>query len=260
MEFEKYSGLGNDFIITKEDLGPADVIKYCKRKKSIGADGLIVLKKKDENFYMKFYNADGSVAPMCGNGIRCFTHYLYNHNLISKYEEILIDTLAGIKKTRITRAKEDDFWVLVDMGKAINTTEVRTIKAIDRTFEYIYTFTGTDHVVIFVDKEELNEDFVIKYGKNIESNKEVFPKGTNVNFAYIKNREEVDSITFERGAGLTLACGTGASAVGFISNMLGKTNNKVKVNLLGGTLEIEIKDNTIFMNGLSEMIYKGSAR
>ncbi|CAM3076018.1 diaminopimelate epimerase [Streptobacillus ratti] len=260
MEFEKYSGLGNDFIITEEDLSSNDVIKYCERRKSIGADGVIILKKKNEKFYMHFYNADGSLASMCGNGIRCYTHYLYNHNLISKDDEILIDTLSGIKKIRIIKAEKDDFCVSVDMGSAINTTEIRTIKAIDRTFEYIYTFTGTDHVVIFIDKEELNEDFVIKYGKSIEENKEVFPKGTNVNFVYVKNSEEVNIMTFERGAGLTLACGTGASAVALISNMLSKTNNKVKTYLLGGTLEIEIKNDTIFMNGPSEMIYKGSVK
>ncbi|WP_081258272.1 diaminopimelate epimerase [Streptobacillus moniliformis] len=260
MEFEKYSGLGNDFIITEKDLTVEEIVKYCKRRKSIGADGVIILKKKNENFYMHFYNADGSLAAMCGNGIRCYAHYLYNHNLVSKDDEILIDTLSGIKKIRIINTEKDNFLVSVDMNAAINTTEIKTIEAIDRTFKYIYTFTGTDHVVIFVDKEELNEDFVTKYGKNIEQNKEVFPKGTNVNFVYVRNREEVDVITFERGAGLTLACGTGASAVGYVSNMLGKTGNKVKVNLLGGSLEIEIKDGTIFMNGISEMIYKGSVK
>lgn len=260
MEFEKYSGLGNDFIITQEDLSKEDVMKYCRRRMSIGADGVIVLQKKDENFYMHFYNADGSLASMCGNGIRCYTHYLYNHGLVSKDDEILIDTLSGIKKIRIIKAQENDFWVSVDMNKAINTTEIKTINALDKSFEYVYTFTGTDHVVIYVDKEELNEEFVTKYGKNIEQNKEVFPKGTNVNFVYVKSSEEVEIMTFERGAGLTLACGTGASAVGYISNLLGKTGTKIKAKLLGGPLEIELKNDTIYMNGPSEMIYKGSVK
>ncbi|CAM3059127.1 diaminopimelate epimerase [Streptobacillus felis] len=258
MEFEKYSGLGNDFIITKEELSIEEVVKYCERRKSIGADGIIILKKKEENYYMHFYNADGSLASMCGNGIRCYVHYLYNHNLVSKDDEILIDTLSGIKKIRIINDDKNDFWVSVDMNKAINTTEIKEIKALDRKFEYIYTFTGTDHVVIYIDKEDLNEEFVIKYGKNIEQNKEVFPKGTNVNFVYVKNMDEVEIMTFERGAGLTLACGTGASAVGYISNKLGKTNEKIKAKLLGGNLEIELKNDTIYMNGPSELIYKGS--
>lgn len=115
--FEKYNGLGNDFIILSQEIEKEKIIKLCDRKFGIGADGLIVLQKKDENYFMKFFNQDGSIASMCGNGIRCYAHYLYNKELIKKDKEILIDTLAGIKKIKIISENPFEVKVLREKRK-----------------------------------------------------------------------------------------------------------------------------------------------
>lgn len=254
MKFEKYNGLGNDFIITDENLSSEDIIKYCDRRFGIGADGVIILDKNNEMYNFKFFNSDGSIAKMCGNGIRCYAHYLYKNKLISN-NKININTLSGIKEVEIF--DENDFLVKVNMGSAINTSEKLKIFALDRYFEYIYTFTGTDHIVIFVEEENFNEDFVLKYAKEIQNNKEVFKNSININFVKINDENNISVITYERGAGLTLACGTGASAAVYISNILDYINKKVKVKLLGGELDIILENNEIIMIGKSEYVYSG---
>ena len=250
MKFEKYTGIGNDFIITDYDVTVKDVIKLCNRRFGIGADGLIKLTQKDNLYYMTFFNSDGSYAPMCGNGIRCYTHYLYNNNLI-KGNSVNIDTKSGIKHIEY-KVENEEFKVRVNMGVSTKDSFNNEIKILDRTFSYSYTYTGTDHIVIFVDKNELNEEFVIKYGSLIQKEKDA-----NVNFVNVKSRDNIDVITYERGAGLTLACGTGACASAYISNYYNYTDNNMKVNLLGGNLDIELSD-SIYMTGKSEYLFKGS--
>lgn len=119
LTFEKYNGLGNDFIIVSKNLEVKDIIKLCDRRFGIGADGLIILDKKDNIYFMKFFNQDGSIASMCGNGIRCYTHYLYNKNLIEKNKIIKINTLSGIKKVKILDEKEFLLKLIWEMLKNI---------------------------------------------------------------------------------------------------------------------------------------------
>ena len=241
MEFQKYTGLGNDFIITNENISSEKVAKLCDRRFGIGADGLIVAERRNDKFFMKFFNSDGSRAKMCGNGIRCYTQYLVENGLVEDNGNIEIDTLAGIKK--IEYIKIDDI-IIIDGIEYI----------------YHYVFTGTIHIVIYVDEKNLNKDYVTKVGKIIQNNKELFPDSINVNFVSVLDKKNIKVMTYERGAGLTLACGTGSIASAYISNILDLTDKNVNVELLGGNLKIEKIDEELYMTGLSQYVFKGSVK
>ena len=204
MEFQKYTGLGNDFIITDKNISEDKVIKLCNRRFGIGADGLIIAEKKNDKFFMKFYNSDGSRAKMCGNGIRCYTQYLVENKLVIDNGSLEIDTLAGIKKVEYSK--------------------------VDGNFN----------------------------GKLIQEDKNRFPDSINVNFVSVIDKKSIKVMTYERGAGLTLACGTGSVAAAYISNILKLTDEKINVELLGGKLFIEKINDDLYMTGLSEYIFKGS--
>ena len=253
LKFEKYQGAGNDFVIFSEkDLIEKGIPDYselakevCDRHYGIGADGMIILKYVATMPFMFFFNADGSQAPMCGNGIRCFAHYLKNNG-----EDI------------------NDFVAKVNMGKPIfeikeliNTDKDRFLKekiTIDgKEIEISYIFMGTDHSVIFVNDFE---DFDIdKIGSKIENFTELFPKRVNVNFVKVVDRKYIEVVTWERGAGRTLACGTGATASAVLAREFGFTDEKVNVKVPGGILVIEYagEGNDAFMTGPSEKVAEG---
>ncbi len=280
MRFEKYHGLGNDFIIFNyEDVKTKDLsklaIKSCNRNFGVGGDGMIVYEKKEslENpngeIIMRFYNADGSSALMCGNGIRCFTHYLKNNNLFVG-DKVEITTGAGVM--RVSVYEQEKFMVRVNMGKPkfdkknipmkldVGEESCKEDKYFEKkliidekTFKVSSLFMGVTHTVVYV--EDLKKVDIERVGKAIEKNS-LYPKGTNVNFVQIISPEDVEVVTWERGAGLTLACGTGACAVGVVSNLLGKTKKNIKVKVPGGELFIEIGED-IFMTGPSEQVIVG---
>ena len=297
LSFEKYHGLGNDFIIFKE----GDLLKkfihiqseseldreysklalgVCHRNTGIGADGMIVLKMLSPDMVeMMFYNQDGSRVPMCGNGIRCFSHFIYENKILTG-NLYKIKTLAGLLTVEIFT--ENGFKAKVNMGDPLFQLESIPInkesflqlleenhdlknKQIDSAINYKiklekkeYTlssvFMGTTHTVTFVD--ELNDEEIKESGKIIENNS-IFPKKTNVNFVKIIDRENIEMKTWERGAGLTLACGTGACSAVVVGNMkLDKLDKKVKVHLPIGELFIELNE-SVYMTGPSELISKG---
>lgn len=259
MEFQKYTGLGNDFIITNENISSEKIAKLCDRRFGIGADGLIVAEKRNGKFFMKFFNSDGSRAKMCGNGIRCYTQYLVENGLVDDNGNIEIDTLAGVKNIEYTKI-ENKFNVRVDMGKPQDLSLNNIIKIEGVEYIYHYVFTGTIHIVIYVDEKNLNKEYVTKVGKIIQSNKEVFPDSINVNFVSVIDKKNIKVMTYERGAGLTLACGTGSVASAYISNVLNLTDEIVNVKLLGGILKVEKINDELYMTGLSEYIFKGSVK
>lgn len=259
MEFQKYTGLGNDFIITNENISSEKVAKLCDRRFGIGADGLIVAERRNDKFFMKFFNSDGSRAKMCGNGIRCYTQYLVENGLVEDNGNIEIDTLAGIKKIEYIKI-DDNFNVRVNMGKPLDLSLNNVIIIDGIEYIYHYVFTGTIHIVIYVDEKNLNKDYVTKVGKIIQNNKELFPDSINVNFVSVLDKKNIKVMTYERGAGLTLACGTGSIASAYISNILDLTDKNVNVELLGGNLKIEKIDEELYMTGLSEYIFKGSVK
>ena len=274
LKFEKYHGLGNDFVIFDEkELKEKKVTDYsklastiCDRHFGIGGDGIIILQYKDNLPFMLYYNSDGSQAPMCGNGIRCFAYYLKNHNLVST-DTFTVKTASGDKIIE-TKQTEDQFLVRVNMGEPIfdiqehiNSNNERFIEEcvdIDGEIRILsYLFTGTDHVVTFV--KNLDDVDITGLGKKIENHKDLFPKKTNVNFTQIIDKNNINVTTWERGAGLTLACGTGAVAAAVLTAFLEKTSKKVNVKVPGGTLVVEYPEfgKDAFMTGPSEKVFEG---
>jgi len=267
MKFEKYHGLGNDFIIVDEGQ-INEKLKYCElaknicdRKTGVGADGLIIVSKdENNNNEMIFYNADGSFDTMCGNGFRCFCLYLKNHNLISK-DELTIKTGAGILKAKIINY--DPFMVKVNMGRekyyhdTIKLSSKRelfneNIVIEDQNFSMTSLFMGTTHSVVFVD--DISNEFVDKYGPLI-NDLEFFPLDTSVNFCKVEEGK-LRIKTWERGVGRTLACGTGSCASAIVAKRLNLMGDNVVVQHLLGELEIELGEE-IYMIGTGVKIASG---
>lgn len=243
MKFEKYHGLGNDFLIT-EDLsliGNSMYIKaICNRYTGIGADGLIIVKK--EPLEMVFYNQDGSRGEMCGNGIRCFSYYCYNHNLING-NSFDCNTLDGLKHLEIKSI--NPFVVKVKMGQMIDKLDCFNIEFNCKTYlVYVLNF-GVPHAVIYTD-EVVTEEL----GSYI-SNHTYFPNKTNVNFVKVVNESNINIVTYERGVGFTKACGTGSCSSVIVSKRLGLTCDNVVVHQALGALLISINGNEIYMEGPS---------
>ena len=276
LKFEKYQGAGNDFVIVSEkELIEKGIPEYgefasqvCNRHFGIGADGLIILKYVASMPFMFFFNADGSQAPMCGNGIRCFSHYLVNNHLVDG-NEFVVKTVPGDLTIRVNYDEEkDDFSARVNMGKPIfnikeliNTEKEQFLREkinIDgKEIEISYIFMGTDHSVIFVN--DFSDYDIDEIGKEIENYTDLFPKKVNVNFVKVYDRKRMEVITWERGAGRTLACGTGATASAVLARTFGFVDNKVNVKVPGGQLVIEYEggENNAFMTGPSEKIAEG---
>ena len=276
LKFEKYQGAGNDFVIVSEkELIEKGIPEYgefasqvCNRHFGIGADGLIILKYVASMPFMFFFNADGSQAPMCGNGIRCFSHYLVNNHLIDG-NEFVVKTVPGDLTIRVNYDEEkDDFSARVNMGKPIfnineliNTEKEQFLREkinIDgKEIEISYIFMGTDHSVIFVN--DFSDYDIDEIGEKIENYTDLFPKKVNVNFVKVYDRKRMEVITWERGAGRTLACGTGATASAVLAKTFGFVDDKVNVKVPGGQLVIEYEgeENDAFMTGPSEKIAEG---
>ena len=253
IKLTKMQGCGNDFVILDYDeykkTGmpmPELAKKLCDRHFGVGADGMIIPdcntdkssnigEPVDIGWY--FYNSDGSIAQMCGNGMRCFARYVYDRGLVNK-KEFSVMTGAGVIKPEIS----DDGNVRVDMGipiledSKIPFKGERRLKALDREFEITPVSMGNPHCVIIVDDEPM--EMAVKYGPVIEKH-EYFPEKTNTEFVKILSGAEIDMCVYERGCGITLACGTGAcaSVVACVLNNL--TEQTVKVNLLGGPVFVE---------------------
>lgn len=246
MKFEKYHGLGNDFLIT-EDLsivGNSELIKsVCNRYTGIGSDGLIIVKK--DPLEMIFYNQDGTRGEMCGNGIRCFSYYCYNHNLLdSNYFEC--HTLDGVKHLEIK--SDSPFIVKVKMGEMIDKIDSINIEFNDKQYLVYSLNFGVPHAVIYT-TEEITEEL----GKYI-SNHPYFVNKTNVNFVNIIDENNIKIITYERGVGFTKACGTGSCSSVVVSKKLGLVKNEVFVHQALGKLLITIEDNNIYMEGPSKKV------
>ena len=276
IEFVKMHGLGNDYLYincikNREPLFPEELAKrLSNRHFGVGADGIIlVCNSKIADFKMRIFNSDGSEAEMCGNGIRGFAKYVYDYNLIDK-NEFKIETLAGIRKVKLnTLNKSITENITVDMGEPILhpvkipvlTREEPPIKDLKIVIKNkIFTITcvsmGNPHAIIRLHNlEDIN---VKEYGPLIENRSE-FPKRTNVEFIEIKDRSRIKMKVWERGAGETLACGTGACASTVASVLNGYTERKVVVELLGGELEVEWteEDSHVYMTGPATTVFRG---
>ena len=286
LQFTKTQALGNDFILIDDRKGRLKKIgrlaKYlCNRKFGIGADQLLLLNNsRTADFKMRILNADGSEVEMCGNGIRCLAKYIWDKKLKSqnskvKTQKLSIETLAGI----IHLQKKGNL-IKVDMGEPIlepekipinlgargkgqgsdlNSSLVKNfpIKIDGKIFKITCVSMGNPHAVIV--EKNVQAIPLNHYGPAIENHK-LFPKRTNVEFIQILNRKNIKMRVWERGAGETMACGTGASASAVASALLGLTNRKITVHLPGGKLSVEwsAKNNHVYMTGTAVKVFEGT--
>ena len=274
MKFTKMQGAGNDYVYVNcfeervED--PAALaVKVSNRNFGIGSDGLILIMPSDQaDVKMRMFNSDGSESEMCGNGIRCVAKYAYDHGIVAK-KEISAETGAGVLTLQLVTGADDKVVkVRVNMGAPrLTRKEIpmqgnpddkvigEPLNILHSTFNITCASMGNPHCVIFVD--DVANFPVEKYGPLIE-NHELFPRRTNVEFVQVISRTEVRQRTWERGAGETLACGTGSSAVTAACVLNGLTEKKILNHLSGGDLEMEWGDDgNIYMTGPAVEVFTG---
>lgn len=268
LKFTKMHGAGNNFIVFEDfnekymDLNSL-AKTLCHKDFGIGGDGILVVRNSDiADIQMIIINADGSYAAMCGNGIRCFAKYIYEQKIVPK-EEIRIQTGDGIKTAELTVSNGIVKEVTINMGVPSYEPEnipalshevisKKTIAINNREYVINSMLLGVPHTVI-IDKLS---NYEIEEGKHIEKY-EIFPEGTNVNFCEVLSRSEISVKTWERGAGATLACGTGATASVVACYNLNLVDKKVIVNIPGGKLTIEIKNEGVMMTGPAVNVFHG---
>ncbi|MFC5453125.1 diaminopimelate epimerase [Paenibacillus aestuarii] len=274
MNFTKMHGLGNDFIvIAGEQELPGNVadlaVRLCNRFFGIGADGLVyILPSEQADFKMRIINSDGTEAEQCGNAIRCVSKYVYDNGLTDQ-QEITVETLgAGVQKVQLSVQEGKVATVRVNMGQPILQglqvpTTVNQEQVVDyplevdgHQFRVTAVSMGNPHCVIYVE-DAVNFDLAV-WGPKLEVHP-MFPRKTNVEFATVQNRTFTDMRVWERGAGPTLACGTGACATLVASVMNGLADREGTVSLKGGDLFIEWDeaDNHVYMTGPAEEVFKG---
>ncbi len=273
--FTKMQGLGNDYVYIDGYSRSIEIKDYSKlarkisdRHFGVGSDGLIlILKSKIADFKMRMFNYDGSEAEMCGNGIRCVGKFVYDKKLTKK-EELTIETLAGIKKLKLNIKEGLVDTVEVDMGEPIlepkkipviwnkEIAKDMLISAADQSFLFTCVSMGNPHAITRVSNIEKLE--IEKYGPILEVEKH-FPKKANIEFIEILNENTIKMRVWERGAKETLACGTGACASVVACNLNHWTKEHVKVQLLGGQLDIvwDQENNHVYMTGPARSVFEG---
>ena len=247
MDFVKMEGLGNDFVVVSgpRQVSPAEVSAWCDRRRGIGADGVLVVTPVDRGTVaMDYWNADGSAAEMCGNGLRCVARYAVDRGLVDG-TEFVVETAVGPRRVSVG---EDS--VRAQLGPAAPTgTDVEVAG---------YTLTpaavGNPHAVAFV--PDCGQITVAADGPAIET-APVFPEGTNVSFATVVSPDRIDLRVWERGAGETLACGTAAAASVAVALDRGLTGSAVRVGLPGGPLDVEILDGEAWIEGPANVVFEG---
>ena len=265
--FEKWQGCGNDFVIVDsrrdgEIDSPENISKICDRHFGIGADGVIYVLNSDvAEVRMRIFNADGSEAEMCGNGIRCFTKFLLDG---TEKTSLTVETGAGILSMNLRGEL-----VTVDMGEPILAADkipvsgfgsekiiCESIEVDGKIFKITCVSMGNPHCIIFVD--DLRTIKLEEIGPKFERH-EIFPKHVNAEFVQRIGENKLRMRVWERGSGITLACGTGACAVAVAANLNGLADKSSDVILDGGTLHIDWReDNHVFMTGAAEKIFSGS--
>ena len=273
MKFTKMHGIGNDYVYVncfEESVkNPAEVSKFVSdRHFGIGSDGLILISPSAKaDFRMNIYNADGSQAEMCGNGIRCVAKYVYDYGLTDK-TEFSVETLAGIKYLKLQIENGKTATVEVNMGAPILEAKaipvaVEESPVVNVPVEVkgkIYHMTcvsmGNPHAIIFMNNvKDLDIEAIGPYFENHT----VFPKRTNTEFVEVLDRNTVNMRVWERGSDETLACGTGACATTVACILNNKTEDEVTVHLLGGDLKIrwDRENNQVYMTGPATVVFDG---
>ena len=277
LTFTKMEGLGNDFIMVdnrKQGIEKISTygelaVKLCDRRFGIGADGIIVVVDSNTcDIGFRIFNSDGSEAQMCGNGMRCLARYVYESGMIEQ-TEITVETLAGVIVPRLNIDSQGKILsVTVDMGKPILEPEkipfvtdrptdlIQTIETEKGPVSFTAVSMGNPHAVVFVD--DVEKIPLAEIGPLVETHR-AFPQKTNVEFVQVISDSELRMKVWERGAGITLACGTGACAAAVAAVLNGKTKNTVTMHLDGGDLEITWNKATgrVFKTGPARLVYQG---
>ncbi len=275
MNFTKAQGAGNDFIVVEGGQAPRDwsrlAIAICHRHFGIGGDGLIVILPSDNaDFQMRMFNPDGSEAEACGNGLRCLVRYVWDRGLVDKNAtEISIETMAGIKKARL-HTKGKTTIIQVAMGEPkFATFEIPVMMFVqrqpildyeisldDRELPLSLVSMGNPHAVYFT--QQAVSDFPLsEIGPKVENHR-MFPNRTNFEVARVLSRKRIEARVWERGAGETLACGSGACAIAVLARLHGYTDSKVDIKLPGGTLNVEwAGSGEVFLSGPTEIVFSG---
>lgn len=275
MHFTKVHGLGNDFVMVNclEEKNLPDYAELakavCDRNFGVGADGLVLILPAEmpgADIKMRIFNSDGSEPEMCGNAIRCFGKYVYEKGIVPK-TTINVETLGGMRIPRLILENGVITGVRVDMGEPrleralipMQGPEGRvineTIKVDGREFAVTCVSMGNPHCITFVDK--IDEQEVREWGPKLETHP-LFPRKTNVEFVQVLSPTEVNMRVWERGAGPTLACGTGACGTAVAAVLNNKTGRRVTVHLAGGDLLIEwADDNHVYMTGPATEVFEG---
>ena len=274
LAFTKWQGCGNDFVLVDGRASglPRDAAglsrRVCDRHYGIGADGLIFVLPSDKaDFCMRIFNADGSEAEMCGNGIRCFARLVYEERM-TEQESFTVETGAGILTPRIVKENGKIIGVEVNMGEPVLEAEKipvtgfgndrvvsEEIEVLGKRYRATCVSMGNPHCVVFVgDVDDVAMETV---GPAFERH-DWFPRRTNTEFVVVRDREHLRMRVWERGAAVTLACGTGACASLVAAVLNGREERKAEVELDGGRLTIEwAEDNHIYMTGPAEKVFSG---
>lgn len=278
LKFSKMHGIGNDFPIIDESNGEvipesekAEACRFlCHRNFGVGGDGvLFVVPSEVADIGYRMFNPDGSEAEMCGNGIRCFGDFVYRKGILKK-EKMTVETKSGIKTIEITLENGEPSLFKVDMGlSTFKTKEIPMVadeeeflngnlKVLDETYAVTAISVGNPHAIIFV--EDVSAVDIDKFGPAIEFH-EVFPEKINVHFVQVISENEGIMRTWERGAGVTLACGTGATSTAISGYKLGLFSRDILLHLPGGDLEFNVyeKEGNLgaFMKGPAELVFDG---
>ncbi len=263
MKITKMHGNGNDFIIVDEFretiIAEEEKARFakavCHRNFGVGADGVIFVQPSEvADVKFRYFNSDGSEAAMCGNGIRCFSRYVVEEGYAEN--RLRVETLAGVIELDVYY--DGKWWVKVDMGKPkLGDVWGYELEFNGEKYVLYAVYTGVPHVVIFVD----NLDFdIIPLARKIRYMYDLFPEGTNVNFAKVERKDRIVMRTYERGVeGETLSCGTGSVAVAAVANKLGFVENRVDVITKGGLLKIELGE-TAYMTGSATRVFDAELR
>ena len=275
MDFTKLQGAGNDFVLIEG--GPKfDYSRLarliCDRHFGVGSDGLLVLlPSKIADFAMRMFNPDGSEAEACGNGLRCLVKYVYEKGLVKGASKLTIETIKGVRRAELDKSGEKLAKIRVNMGVPRFTKEEIPLK-LDREVEapiFDYHFSvegrvlslnfvsmGNPHAVHFID-EPVNNFPLSQLGPLVERG-EIFPQRVNFGVARVLSRTEIEARVWERGAGLTLACGSGACAIAVIAHLRNYVDQSVKVRLPGGVLEVDWDGvGEVFLSGPAEIVFAG---
>lgn len=272
VKFTKMHGAGNDYIYVDTLLysipdPSAAAIKWSAPHTGIGSDGLVLIGKPSitsgADFLMRIFNADGSEAMMCGNASRCIGKYLYERKLTDK-TEIKLETLSGVKTLRLHLAAGGTVEsVTVDMleprlhvPEQYDESCLGELSASFRKFRGTFVSMGNPHFVTFVD--DIDTIDIARYGSEMEHDA-AFPQRCNIEFAQVMPDGTIRTRVWERGSGITMACGTGACATAVAAQITGRAQNKSTIKMDGGTLLIEwnVDDGHVYMTGPAEFVFDG---